>query len=181
MQKLHYVLFLLIASSFTGCLISEVTQYRLTLNNDFKSGTFSIIRRNVESNASDTAAQRKDFAELVDNWKSDRYLLDQMEKGLYVKSRAVSVEQNKLVWKETAIFSDIGSLVPDFDVNDTIRFPLHDTTGLIITTNGILSSSADGIVIKWNPHTTTFSVTTKMREFEPSSFFGQRLRHYVKR
>lgn len=181
MQKLHCVSILLLSFFATGCLISEVTQYKLTLNNDLKSGTFTITRKNVESNASDTATQRKDFAELLTNWKSDRYLLDQMDKGLYVKKRNVSLEHGRIVWQEIAIFSDIASLIPDFTHDDTMRFPLHDTTGLIITTNGKLSSSADGIVIKWNPHTTTFSVTTKMREFKPSSFFADRFRRYVKR
>lgn len=181
MQKLHCVSLLLLSFFVAGCLISEVTEYKLTLNNDLKSGTFTITRKNVESNASDTATQRKDFAELLTNWKSDRYLLDQMDKGLYVKKRNVTLERGKVVWQETAIFSDIANLIPDFSHSDTMHFPLHDTTGLIISTNGMLSSSADGIVIKWNPHTTLFIVTTRMREFKPSSFLAERLRRYLRR
>ncbi|HJW27758.1 MAG TPA: hypothetical protein VJ508_00740 [Saprospiraceae bacterium] len=151
------------------------------MNKDLKSGAFTITRRNVESNAVDIATQHKDFRELLANWKSDSYLLDQMERGLYVKRRAVSIEKNALVWSETAIFSDITKLIPNFNLNDTLRFPLHDTTGLIITTNGVLSTSPEGAAIKWNPYTTTFSVTTRMREFNPTSSFAGHLRHYLKR
>jgi hypothetical protein len=181
MQKRYLVFFLLLSLPFAGCLISEVTQYTLVLNKDLKSGTFTVTRRNVESNATDAATQHKDFRELLANWKSDGYLLDQMEKGLYVKKRAVRIEKNKLVWSETAIFSDITRLIPNFNLNDTLRFPLHDTTGLVITTNGMLSTSSEGAAIKWNPHTTTFSVTTRMREFNPTSSFAEQLRRYLKR
>ena len=135
----------------------------------------------MESNAADTAAQRKDFTELIANWKDDQFLLDQMDRGLYIKKRSVALERGKVVWQEMAIFSDIDKLIPNFDFNDTLRFPLHDTTGLTITTNGTISSSNDGLVVKWNPHTDVFKVTTTMREFKPTSSFTERLRYYLKR
>ncbi|HEV8538007.1 MAG TPA: hypothetical protein VGR15_03695 [Bacteroidota bacterium] len=181
MQLRRHALLSLTLVTFSGCLISEVNEYTLTLNSDGRSGTFRTVRRNVASNESDTAAQRRDFSELVGNWRGDRYLLDQMEKGLYVKSRSVAMEQGKVVWRETAIFSDVTKLIPNFDADDTLRIPLHDTTGLEITSNGTVALERDSVVILWQPHTTHFELTTKLRDFKPVSSFAARLRRYLKK
>src|SRR5690348_17571705 len=125
--RLHALFFAFLSLAFAGCLISEVTTYRLTLNADHTSGSLTVVSTHVESNASDTAGQNKDFAELLANWKGDRYLLGQMEKGLYVKSRSLKLERGGLVWRESAIFADVSSLIPNFNFNDTMRFPLRDT------------------------------------------------------
>ena len=181
MQPRRYALsFAFLSLAFAGCLISEGTTYRLTLNSDHKSGSLSIVSTHVESNASDSAGQNKDFAELLSNWKGDGYLLGQMEKGLYVKSRSLKLERGRLVWREIAIFSDVSALIPNFNFNDTMRFPLRDTSGLVITSNGMLSSAHGGMVVQWKPHTTTFEVATRMREFSPLSSFAQQFRRYRK-
>lgn len=181
MQRWSRVFILLVAPVFAGCLISEITEYKLTLNTDNRSGTFTIVRKNVESNESDTAAQRKDFSELLANWKGDQYLLDQMDKGLYVKSRSMALERGKVIWRETAIFSDITRLIPNFDFNDTLRIPLHDTTGLDLSTNGAVVAERDSVVIKWPRQTTRFELTTRSRDFKPSSSFAARLRRFMKK
>jgi hypothetical protein len=159
---------------FSGCLTSEETEFTLTLNGDGRSGTLSVIRRHMESDAQDTASQRKDFNELIANWRGDHYLLDQMEKGLYVKDRSLRSEHGVLVWRETSIFSDVAKIIPQYAPDDTLRFPLHDTKGLEIRSNGTLVAMQDSSVILWPPHTTHFELKTKTLGFSSLSGFMKR-------
>jgi hypothetical protein len=131
--------------------------------------------RYVESIATDTATKHKDFVELLANWKSDSHLLDQMKRGLYVKRRVVSIEKQMLEWSEATIFSDATRLIPNFNPDDTPEFPFHATTGLAITTNGMVSALREDAAVKWSPHTAPSSVTTRMREFNPTSSFTEQL------
>jgi len=164
-----------------GCLVSETTEYKIILNEDEKSGMIMTTSRNMQSDAADSAQQERDFNELISNWKSDKYLLDQMNKGLYVQERKLSIEKGKLAWREKSLFSDISKLFPDFNPNDTLRIPLKDTTGLTISTNGRIVTEKDSIVILWSPHTKVFQLKTTTREFKPVSKFAERFRQYLKR
>ena len=104
-----------------------------------------------------------------------------MDKGMYVKHRSVALEKGSVVWRETAIFPDIEKLIPTFNHYDTLRIPLHDTTGLHVKTNWVIVVVRDSIVIHWPPFTTHFEVTTTSRDFKPVSFFASRLKRYLKK
>ena len=177
MKKFHLILPLYILPIFfSGCLVSEVTEYRITLNDDWKSGTFTTLMRNVESDSQDSSTQRKDFQTLIDNWKSNRYLLEEMEKGLYVKERKVRSEKGKLVWRESAIFADISKLLPEFSSDEPLKFPLTDTSGQRVSTNGSLTMIKDSLFIIWPPHTKVFEMKTIQRSFTPRSDFAKLFR-----
>ena len=150
------------------------------MNEDGKSGTMVVVRRNVQSDAEDPQQQERDFDELMSNWRGDKHLLDQMEKGLYIKERKLSLEKGTLVWRETSLFSDVSKLFPGFDVNDSLRIPLKDTTGSVIATNGILVVRKDSSGVVWPPHTKVFELARTSREFKPKSNFAEWFRKTVK-
>jgi hypothetical protein len=162
-----------LACLLAGCLVSEVTEYKITLNPDGKSGTFTTIMRNVESDSPDSATQRRDFQSLMDRWKGNQFLFEEMEKGLYVKERSLLMEKGKLVWRESAIFADLSKMLPEFSPDRPLKFPLADTSGQGVTTNGTLTSVKDSLVIAWPPHTKTFALKTLQRSFTPKSNFAK--------
>jgi hypothetical protein len=162
-----------LALLFAGCLVSEVTEYKITLNPDGKSGTFTTIMRNVESDSPDSATQRRDFQSLMDRWKGNQYLFDEMEKGMYVKERSLRLEKGKLVWRETAIFADLSKLIPEFSPDKPLTFPLADTTGQKVKTNGTLTTVQDSILIMWPPHARKYELKTVQRSFTPGSNFAK--------
>ena len=165
-----------LASLFAGCLVSEVTEYKITLNADGRSGTFTTIMRNVESDSPDSATQRRDFQALMDRWKGNQYLFDEMEKGLYVKERSLRLEKGKLVWRETAIFADLSKIIPEFSPDKPLKFPLTDTSGQIVKTNGTLTTVQDSLLIMWPPHAKKFELKTIQRSFTPGSNFAKLFR-----
>ena len=164
----------------SGCLVSEVTEYTITLNEDFKSGTFSTIMRNVESDSQDSLTQQKDFHALLDNWKGNRFLFDEMEKGLYVKDRKLRMENGSLTWRESAIFADLTKMIPEFSPDKPLKFPLSDTSGQRVTTNGKLTMVKDSLFILWPPRTKRFELKTVQRAFTPRSSFAKLFQAHVK-
>jgi hypothetical protein len=165
-----------LAYLLAGCLVSEVTEYKIALNADGKSGTFTIIMRNVESDSPDSATQRRDYQTLMDRWKGNQYLFDEMEKGLYVKERSLRLEKGKLVWRETALFADISKLIPEFSPDKPLKFPIADTSGQSVKTNGTLTTVQDSILIVWPPHAKKYELKTVQRSFTPSSNFAKLFR-----
>ncbi|HTR81923.1 MAG TPA: hypothetical protein VMM58_09865 [Bacteroidota bacterium] len=162
-----------------GCLISETTEFKVTMNDDGKSGTIVTTMRNVQSGETDKEKQDKDFEEAINSWKGDDYLLERMHDGLYVKERDLSLKDSVLVWREKAIFADIGEVFKNEFNNDTLRFVIKDDQ-TIVGTNGTVLSSPDSSVVWWAlPAAKEIYLATKENSFAPKSDFAGRYKSYI--
>lgn len=170
---------LVVAMFMSGCLISETTEYKITLNDDGKSGTIVTIMRNVQSTEAEGEKQQKDFEEAIRSWKSDEYLLQRVHDGMYVKDRSLSVEENALVWKETGIFSDIAEIFKHDLRNDTLRFTIKGDQSLVAT-NGTVVHNKDSTIVFWMLPTKELNVKTKENNFKPASDFAAKFKAYMK-
>jgi hypothetical protein len=160
---------------FTGCLVYQTIEYRLTLNNDGKSGSIWIEYTNIESSAADSVHQNEDFTELISKWKSDAYLLERMEDGIYVEERSLALRKGVLVWRETGIFSDVRKLKEGVKYDDTTRITISkDQT--VLSTNGTAIIERDSTVVYWPPQTRDFRIKIQQRSFEPTSRFAEMFR-----
>ncbi len=160
---------------FSGCLIYETIDYRLRLNSDGKSGSLWIEYTNIESSAVDTAKQREDFSELIDKWKGDKYLLERLDDGVYIKQRSLTLSRGILLWKESGIFSDVRKMKDGVQYEDTTRITISkDQT--VLSTNGTATVTRDSTVISWPPHTRDFHLRIQQRDFNPTSHFAEKFR-----
>ncbi len=163
-----------------GCLASETTEYKITMNEDGKSGTIISIMHNVQSDESEDAKQAKDFDEAIRSWKGDDYLLDRMHDGLYVKDRSLEIEESVLVWKEKAIFSSLGDVFKHEFHNDTLKFVIKGDQS-VVATNGIVVPGKDSTIVYWNiPASKEIFLKTKENNFAPKSDFAARYKAYMK-
>ncbi|MGA7161139.1 MAG: hypothetical protein WBZ48_09050 [Bacteroidota bacterium] len=168
-----------LAFACLGCLASETTEYKITMNEDGKSGTIISIMRNVQSDESEESKQAKDFDEAIRSWKGDDYLLGRVHDGLYVKERNLTVEDSVLVWKEKAIFSDLGDVFKREFNNDTLRFVIKGDQS-IVATNGIIIPGKDSTVVYWSvSRSKEIIFETKENNFTPKSEFAARFRTYM--
>jgi len=150
------------------------------MNDDGKTGTIVTVMRNIQSEETDGERQAKDFDEAIRAWKGDDYLLERMREGLYVKDRALSVEGDQLVWKETALFSDLGDVFRHEYRNDTLRFVIKEGQS-VVATNGTLLSTKDSTTVFWALNgTKELSLTTRADSFSSRSDFAARFRKYLK-
>jgi hypothetical protein len=164
----------------TGCIISEYDEYRIVMNADGKSGTIYTTKRNIQSDQTDSTKQQEDFEELLDNWKSDSYLLEKTKESMYVKERNLLIEKGKLTWKEVAIFADFHHLFRDVIVNDTMQIGFgNDET--VIETNGELIRSKDSTIVQWPLTTREFILKVQKNEFKITSDFTAKFKAYQKR
>jgi hypothetical protein len=166
---------------FSGCLVSEVEQYTLVINSDGRTGVLTIVRRNIQSDSPDSAQQRKDFQELLDNRISDTYLLRQMEQGFYVKDRSLSFEKGVLVWKERLLVSDISKVIPDYRPGEPVHMAVHDTSNVSIRTNGRMTLQNDSLAIEWPAEATTLELKATKRNFTATSRFSALYQQYRKK
>lgn len=174
------LLFPFLALLGLGCLASETTEYTITMNDDGKSGTIISIMCNVQSDESEEAKQAKDFDEAIHSWKGDDYLLERVHDGLYVKERSLAVEESVLVWKEKAIFADLGDVFKREFQNDTLKFVIKKDQS-IVATNGIVVPGKDSTVVYWCiPGSKEIFLKTKENEFAPKSDFAARFKAYMK-
>jgi len=174
------LLSLLLPFLFSGCLVSETTQFTVTMNDDGKSGTIVTVMRNIQSDDSDPEKQERDFEEVLRWWKGDDYLLERMRDGLYVKERKLGLEQDSLLWQETAIFSDLTDVFKRDFRNDTLRFAIGEDQR-IVATNGTVVKENDSTLVYWAlPGTRTLSLTMKTGSFTVKSNFAERFRKYLK-
>ncbi len=170
---------LFLALSFIGCLVSETTQFTITMNDDGKGGTMVTVMRNIQSEETESDRQAKDFDEAIRAWKEDDYLLERMHNGLYVKDRALSLEGNQLVWRETAIFSDLGDVFRHEYKEDTLRFIIKDDQK-IVATNGTVLATKDSTIVFWAvAKAKEISLTTRADSFSAKSDFASRFKRYL--
>jgi hypothetical protein len=180
LQRYSAFLSLSFALFFVGCLMCETTEYKITMNEDGKSGTLVTIMRNVQSGESDQTKQQKDFEQAIQSWKGDEYLLQRLHEGMYVKDRELAIENNALVWKEKAIFSDLDDIFKHNIKNDTLRFVVKGDQK-IVSTNGVIQPARDSTVVVWvlAPSKEIF-IMTKENNFTPASDFAAVFRTYMK-
>ncbi len=180
MKTCSLCFYLSLAFACLGCLASETTEYKITMNEDGKSGTIISIMRNVQSDESEDARQAKDFDDAIRSWKGDDYLLDRVHDGLYVKDRTLTVEDSVLVWKEKAIFSDLGEVFKHEFNNDTLKFVIKADQS-IVATNGIVIPGKDSTIVYWSISASKeILLETKENNFAPKSDFAGRFTAYMK-
>ena len=179
MKLLSVLIPLVLALAGLGCLASEVTEYKITMNEDGKSGTIISTMRNVQSDEADQAKQAKDFDEAIRSWKGDDYLLERMSDGLYVKERKLAVEDSVLVWTEEAIFANLGDVFKHELRNDTLRFVIKGEQ-TVVATNGAVIPGKDSTIVYWNiPATKEIVLATRENNFAPRSDFVARFKAYL--
>jgi hypothetical protein len=180
MKSCSLLFSLSLAFAGLGCLASETTEYKITINEDGKSGTIISIMRNIQSDESEDAKQAKDFDEAIRSWKGDDYLLERVHDGLYVKDRSLAIEDSVLVWKEKAIFSVLGDVFKHEFNNDTLKFVIKGDQS-IVATNGIVVPGKDSIIVYWSiPASKEIFLKTKENNFAPKSDFAARFTAYMK-
>ena len=166
---------------FAGCLISEREEYTLKINPDGKTGTLTSVKYNVQSGTGDSADEAKDFTDLINNWKSEQYLIDQVKQGTYIKDRSVKLEKGIVVWRETALIADVEKILPHYHPGDTTRFVINPEDNTISGTNGTVINMKDSTIIFWPPDTKLFTLRMKVKDFKASSKFEERFKAYLKK
>ena len=154
-----------------GCLTTESSEVRVTLNED-GSGAYTVVWRNLQSDATSPDEQASDFDDLMNAWQSDEYLLEGMDEGRYIKRREVAIEHGVLVGREEGIFAELDDVL-DLDFRrgprGVFRLAMSDS---LIRTNGTFV--ADSSWIEWPVDARVLEFEARVMGFEPHGDFVAR-------
>lgn len=152
-----------------GCLTSETIETCIQLRGQEEPATIIIEYGNISSGEADTGDVRKDFQQIVDDWRGDHYLLDRTEEGMFVKNREVFIREGKIVARLTAIAKDMEKLQHKFLVNRGERVMLFDEDKDydLVETNGRILRTEKNTLIVWPEEVS--ELRWKQRESKPSA------------
>ena len=103
-----------------------------------------------------------------------------MHDGLYVKDRSLAIEDSVLIWKEHAIFSDLGDVFKHEFQHDTLKFVIKGDQS-VVATNGTVIPGKDSTIVYWNiAASKEIFLKTKENNFAPKSDFAARFTAYMK-
>ncbi len=150
MKKLVFIpiIILLIIS---GCLTYETAEIRITFNeNSHTDGTIEVIYSNIRTSEAELTDQKKDFEELIGHYISDKFLLDNMADGVYVKERELFEKNGILIGKYSGIFRNFKfDNEPLKSSNEEYIILIDAESDGLVETNGKVVKSEKNIIISW--------------------------------
>jgi hypothetical protein len=137
---------------FFGCIEFETYSVHLWVDEDQKTdGRIEVIYGDIYSNADSLKDQQADFKELIQNWlNGDRYLLDQVESGIFIKTREITATGGRLDFKFSGIYRNLkvdGN--PLRVTNDGFRLVIKNKDVSVASTNAQVVTAGDSLVFTW--------------------------------
>lgn len=171
MKNVIYYSLIVIIIILSGCLTYQVAEIRLTFNENSRSeGKIEVVYYDIQSSEALLKDQQQDFRELIENYQSDKFLLDNMSDGVYIQKRELLEKNGILIGGYKGIFRNI-----KFD-NEPLKYTneefmlLIDTDGKeVIDTNGEIVSSGKNIILTWPKDQKELYWKLKMKG-EPETF-----------
>jgi hypothetical protein len=128
-----------------GCVLNEDIEFRI-LRERGEPDIVEVERVNLYSDATDAAGIREDFDRLVDEWRGTEALDEAARDGFATKGRELFVRDGKVVFRQTGIVQEPGSLFGEIG----LRF---EESQILWTVNGNVMVETNGRVVSTNPTT----------------------------
>lgn len=133
-----------------GCLTFHSQEVIIHYADDFETGEITVRFTDLRSDETVSEKQQEDFAALVNNLVSDEMLLDELENGIYVKTRRLYEENGVLNGEYVGIFRNLK--LDDTELktqNDERVLILEADDEVRIETNGRMVHTNGNIIISW--------------------------------
>ncbi len=161
MRKLHYVSLLSLLIIFASCLTYSTVRYDIEFDDNFESGKIFVTYTDLRSSEESVEKQKSDFAELIKMLEEDKFLLDSMEDGIYIKERDLSENNGKITGSYSGIFKKLRFDSQELKQTKNERtLTIDKDDGDVVKTNGKILESADTFIIAWpvDEHKLYFSI-----------------------
>lgn len=162
MNKLYYMSLLILLLIFTSCLTYSTVRYDIEFDDNFESGKIFVTYTDLRSSEESVEKQKSDFAELIQILEEDKFLLDTMEEGIYIKERNLCENNGKITGSYNGIFHKLKFDSEELKQTKNERtLTIDKEDGDVVKTNGKLLESADTFIIAWpaDEHKLYFSIS----------------------
>ncbi|MFC2088219.1 hypothetical protein ACFLSX_01330 [Calditrichota bacterium] len=151
MKKLIFFTLIILVLIISGCLTYQTAEFRLRFNDNSRTeGTIEAVYYNIETSEVILKDQQQDFRELIEHYQGDKFLLDNISDGIYIKERELYEKNGILIGGYKGIFRNL-----KFDneplkfTNDEFMMIIDTENDDIIETNGKIIKSEKNIIITW--------------------------------
>ncbi len=150
MKRLIMISFFGLLLTAVGCLSVGSYETRIQIQGEDEPATVTLIYRDISSAESKLEDVQKDFESLLDDWKGDRYLIEQAKEGFVIKERAVTIENGTLVAYEKGVTNDLGDMKP-IRVSNGERILLleKDEDFELVESNGKIFKTDKNTLLVW--------------------------------
>jgi len=177
MKKIMILISLLIII-WSGCLTYRTMTYRIHFNDTMTGGTVQVEYFDIGSSEEKPEQHQKDFYELLDMFQGDKFLLDKLNEGIYVKSRGIYEKDNTLVGSFEGIFAKLKVDDEPLTVRKNERILLLDTGDMDIgETDARIIRTENSVMLVWPKDRRDIYFTLRPKSEEPTysllSFYRQ--------
>ncbi len=147
-SKIFLAVFLI--TILAGCVDSETYETRINFKEADVPALVTMQFENISSTATDPAEVKKDFEQLIHDWKGDEYLTEQAKHGFDIKDRKVFIRGNKIMGQVTLTTKNLEEQFHFFVMNGE-RIMLLDGIGQpgYFETNGKVLKTGKNTLIIW--------------------------------
>lgn len=145
---ISFILFLII--SISSCLTYRVVEYTIEYSDTFNSGEIRVHYTDIRSSETEETKREKDFIELIDLIENDKFLLDQIEEGVYVKDRRLFEQNGQINAEYFGIFDNFKIEGDELKLENEERILLLSINeGEEIESNGKIYRSEHNVLLVW--------------------------------
>lgn len=150
MKLLYLVLLLIVVFTFNSCLTYYIVEYTVEFSDNFSQGKLTVIYSDIRSSHEEVEKREEDFKELINLYQSDKFLLDLVEEGVYVKGRELYEKDGMIYGKYWGIFEKAKIDGSQLEIQNDERIILMDLSpNDKIEANGKILRSDNNVMIVW--------------------------------
>ena len=150
MKVLIFILMFLLVISFNSCLTYHMVEYTIDFVDTFDSGKITVVYTDIRSSETEEEKQKADFDELIQLYQKDKFWLDQVEEGVYVKERKLYEKDGSIIGSYSGIIQKVMIDDSELKVRNDERYILLDISPAEkIETNGKIFRSENNALLVW--------------------------------
>ncbi|MEE9118392.1 MAG: hypothetical protein V3U02_07345, partial [Calditrichia bacterium] len=107
MKTLLFIFLFLIVIFVNSCLTYHMVEYTIEFADKFDSGKITVTYTDIRSSETEEEKQKADFDELIQLYQEDKFLLDQVEEGVYVQERQLYEKDGAIIGSYSGIFQKV--------------------------------------------------------------------------
>lgn len=171
MKALLFISLFLIVIFVNSCLTYHIVEYTIDFADNFDSGKIIVTYTDIRSSETEEEKQKADFDELIQLYQEDKFLLDQVEEGVYVQERKLYEKDGSIIGSYSGIIQKVMIDNSELKVRNDERYILLDISPAErIETNGKIFRSENNALLVWPKDQKHLTIKKTVQDYDKIGF-----------
>ena len=171
MKALLFIFLFLIVIFVNSCLTYHMVEYTIEFADKFDSGKITVTYTDIRSSETEEEKQKADFDELIQLYQEDKFLLDQVEEGVYVQERQLYEKDGAIIGSYSGIFQKVKIDDSELKVRNEERYILLDISSAEkVETNGKIFRSENNALLVWPKNQKHLTIKKTVQDYDKIGF-----------